>query len=410
MEHRDASEIKYLLDKNIPEIIDALMGKLLEERPENPLAFMRQEVGVLSAKALEKEYVEFIYEQYKKCLENPQKIIDTTLSKRSSFKFQRTNDNCEVNIDIDIGSCCVALPNEDTDFGRRFVAMVDQIQDVCKQYMPTATKRQTMPHMSIGSVILDKESPAEYNAASKHRSGLLANTKTLLDKLDPPLSARIQHLKLNSDGCLTLQLESDPSQDIVLTEKQLEKALAKVPTCNTPEALANEKRKFQRAEDGGCIVSRLQQVRLALGAMGCEIKGFWPAGHMVVVNFVDPAVMGKMPEEEIREMFAKLFAIWQPLSTEWFTLANCVSLVYLERSLNEASTVVAPPPGQQPKAFPKDNESAQLLMDGLFWASPEGDIFLNEECYNRRLEDPGHAMWKAFRAEVREMAENQANV
>ena len=44
MEHRDASEIKYLLDKNIPEIIDALMGKLLEERPENPLAFMRQEV------------------------------------------------------------------------------------------------------------------------------------------------------------------------------------------------------------------------------------------------------------------------------------------------------------------------------------------------------------------------------
>ena len=121
---------------------------------------------------------------------------------------------------------------------------------------------------------------------------------------------------------------------------------------------------------------------------------------MVVVNFVDPAVMGKMPEEEIREMFAKLFAIWQPLSTEWFTLANCVSLVYLERSLNEASTVVAPPPGQQPKAFPKDNESAQLLMDGLFWASPEGDIFLNEECYNRRLEDPGHAMWKAFRAEV----------
>ena len=141
------------------------------------------------------------------------------------------------------------------------------LQDVCKQYMPTATKRQTMPHMSIGSVILDKESPAEYNAASKHRSGLLANTKTLLDKLDPPLSARIQHLKLNSDGCLTLQLESDPSQDIVLTEKQLEKALAKVPTCNTPEALANEKRKFQRAEDGGCIVSRLQQVSVQAFAL-----------------------------------------------------------------------------------------------------------------------------------------------
>jgi len=193
--------------------------------------------------SLVESYVASMNEQFRKAIGDPDKLEDTALSKRSPFKMAR--DNSKHNIDVNLGSTAVARCDMSTDFGQRFAKVIDQLQDLAWERLGMANcKRQTTPHMSIGSVVLDRHSPEAYNEAVREHSGQLAKVKAYLDGADPPARARIQALKINPDGCVTFQLEHDPRQDVIMTDDELVTALRKVPTCSTEEALAGEKKKF----------------------------------------------------------------------------------------------------------------------------------------------------------------------
>lgn len=307
---------------------------------------------------------------------------------------------------MDLGVSAVALPDSATDFGKKFLAMIDTVQDLWKEYMSAACKRQTTPHMSMGSVVLDKKSPEEYNAEIQSRSGLIARARKELDASAPFPKARIQTLKINPDGCVTFQLEHDPRQDVIMSASELDVALGRVPTCQG-EAAAGERSKFKQNEDGSHTVSRFQQLRLALGGQGCEIKGMYPSGHMVVVNLVDPEVMKQVPEHKLKELWTKCYRAWVPLKGQWFDLNKLVCLCYVERSLNEGSVVVAPLPGSQPKAFPETSEAAQSLLGGIFTATDNGDVLVHLEHFDARRQDRASGQWKTFTGEISEMAANQ---
>jgi hypothetical protein len=341
--------------------------------------------------------------QWKKCLDNPAKLLDTAASKRSPFKFDRGNSQGKVQMDL--GVCAVALPDPETQFGKKYLQMIDKIQDLFTEFMPRAVKRQTTPHMSIGSVVLDKPTPEQFNQAIMCRLGLISSVKNVLDNLNPPIRARIQTLKINPDGCVTLQLEHDVNQDVVMGKDEFERLLGKVPTCQSKDAMALERDKFKKTSEGKFIVSRFQQVRLALGELGSEIKGFYASGHMVVINLVDPQVMAQYSADKLADLFRKSHAIWAPLKDEWFELSRVVCLCYVERSLNEGSVVLAPVPGTPPKAFP-ETETNQSLLGGIFTATINGDVLINYNNFNARRNDRAGSTWKTFRAEIREMAEN----
>lgn len=368
---------------------------------------MGAQCGCVAAGAGDKDklkvYLETMGAQWKKCLDNPTLIQDTAASKRSPFKFDSKDSKNKV--EFDLGVSAVALPDANTDFGRRYLAMVDGIQDLWEEYMPSACKIQTTPHMSIGSIVLDKHSPQEYNDEIDRRSGLIASAKMLLDGIDGPPRARIQTLKINPDGCVTLQLEQDPAQNVVWTEAELDEALGKVPTCQG-EAAASEKNKFEAAATGTYTISRFQQVRLALGALGSEIKGLYPAGHMVVINLCDPKVMTEVPSEKLDALWTKCYQLWTPLLGEWFELDKVLCLCYVERSMNEGSVVLAPTPGLQPKAFPETSETAQALLGGIFTATANGDVLIDIERFEARRADKGRGEWQSFGGELREMAAN----
>lgn len=354
-------------------------------------------------------YLTDMFGQWKKCLANPQKLLDTAASKRSPFKFDRGNSQGKVQMDL--GVCAVSLPDSATDFGRRFIAMIDKIQDLWTEYLPTACKRQTTPHMSIGSIVLDKPTPEEYNQAIMYRLDLIAKVKKELDNINPPIRARIQTLKINPDGCVTFQLEHDERQDMLMEEEDFDKLLSKVPTCQSRDAEVAERIKFKRRQPGGhYVVTRFQQVRLALGALGSEIKGLYPAGHMVVVNLVEPQVMSTVPPDKLTDLFKQCYDAWAPFKDEWFELSKVVCLCYVERSLNEGSVVLAPTPGKLPRAFPENSQSAQQLLGGIFTATIGGDVLINYKKFNERRSDRGTSTWKAFRGEIRELAENQSGM
>lgn len=347
-----------------------------------------------------------MHSEFARCLDNPAKIIDTAASKRSPFKFPRVNASGDV--EMNLGSSIVALPDGASDFGREYLAVIVRVQDLWEECMPTACKRQTVPHMSIGSVVLDKSTPPQFNAEVRARAGLLAASKAELDRCSPLPRARIQTLKINPDGCVTFQLEHDPSQDVLMAEQELDAALARIPTCQGDAALG-EKKKFKMNDDGTYTVTRFQQVRLALGGLGCEIKGLWPSGHMVVINLVDPGHMKEVPAEKLARLFAECHAAFTPLVGKWFELAKLVCLVYVERSLNEGNVVAAPRPGDQPRAFPDSHESAQAMLGGIFVAEPNGDVLLDIENFRSRMEDKAGCEWLAFDGEVREMADQRSH-
>jgi len=342
-------------------------------------------------------------QQWDKVLANPERVANTAASKRSPFKFNRANSAGE--IDVNIGISSVALPDETSDFGKRYLAAIDSVQDLCKEYLHGACKRQTVPHMSIGSVLLDKDSPQEYNDEVSKRTGLISQVKAELDGANPPIRAKIQTLKINPDGCVTFQLDHDPSQDTNMAEADLDAALEKIPTCKG-DAAAGEKKRFKKNDDGTFVVSRFQQVRLALGALGCEIKGMYSSGHMVVVNLVDTKLMEAIPREKQDELWSKCHAAWSPLLGEWFELSQSKCLCYVERSLNEGSVVVAPALGSQPKAFPESNASAQTLLGGIFTANDKGDVLIDLEKFQARASDKGKSTLQSFQGEIREKAEN----
>mmetsp|Transcript_46966 Transcript_46966/g.144663 ORF Transcript_46966/g.144663 Transcript_46966/m.144663 type:complete len:394 (-) Transcript_46966:100-1281(-) len=310
---------------------------------------------------------------------------------------------------MDLGVCAVALPHADTEFGKKYLEMIDAIQELWKECMPSACKNQTTPHMSIGSVVLDKPTPHEYNNVILSRLGLMRKVEDLTESLNPPARARIQTLKINPDGCVTFQLEHDPSQDVTMSEADLEAALRKVPTCRSDEAMQGEKRKFKKEKDGTHTVSRFQQIRLALGALGCEIKGMYPSGHMVVVNLVDPKAMAEVPQEKLEALFTSCHETFTPLKGQWFELKRIVCLSYVERSLNEGSVVLAPLPGQLPKAFPEGSEAAEALLGGIFTATVTGDVLIDLASFEARRNDRGKGEWQSFYGEVRQSAEHQGD-
>jgi len=345
-------------------------------------------------------YVSSMNAQLQKALANPDKILDIAASKRSPFKFQRGDHDGKV--DVNMGISAVALPDEDSDFGKRYIGTVDKIEDLFNEYMESASKRQTIAHMSIGAVLLDKKSPQEYNDAIGQRPGFIASVKAKLDELSAtPPRAKIQTLKINPDGCVTFQLDHDPAQDVTMEESELREALGKIPTCQG-DALPDELRKFSKGADGKYQVSRFQQVRLALGGLGCEIKGMWPSGHMVVSNLVDPKVIAEIPQEKKDELWEKCHAAWTPLIGKWFDLHRIVCLCYVERSLNEGSVVLAPVPGKEPMAFPETNPSAQALLGGIFHSNEHGDVLIHVENFKARCDDKATNMWLAFEGEARE--------
>mmetsp|Transcript_17426 Transcript_17426/g.52635 ORF Transcript_17426/g.52635 Transcript_17426/m.52635 type:complete len:460 (-) Transcript_17426:72-1451(-) len=349
--------------------------------------------------ALKHDYVSTVREQWRACLDNPDKLLDTAASKRSPFKFDR--GDAHGHVEMDLGVSAVALPNPDTDFGQQYMAMISEIQMLWTECMPSACRTQTTPHMSIGSVVLDKPSPQEYNNAIMSRLGLMRKVEEEMDRMSPPPRARIQTLKINPDGCVTLQLEHDPSQDVVMTKAELEEALRKVPTCTSDGALEAERRKFQRREDGSYSVTRFQQIRLALGGLGCEIKGMYTAGHMVVVNLTDPQVMAEVPQERLEALWSMSHEAFTRLQGEWFELKRVVCLVYVERSLNEGSVVLAPTPGQLPKAFPETSETAQSLLGGIFTATLTGDVLIDLASFEARRKRRCEGEWLSFSGELR---------
>mmetsp|Transcript_47726 Transcript_47726/g.102304 ORF Transcript_47726/g.102304 Transcript_47726/m.102304 type:complete len:454 (+) Transcript_47726:93-1454(+) len=350
--------------------------------------------------SLVESYVASMNEQFRKAIGDPDKLEDTALSKRSPFKMAR--DNSKHNIDVNLGSTAVARCDMSTDFGQRFAKVIDQLQDLAWERLGMANcKRQTTPHMSIGSVVLDRHSPEAYNEAVREHSGQLAKVKAYLDGADPPARARIQALKINPDGCVTFQLEHDPRQDVIMTDDELVTALRKVPTCSTEEALAGEKKKFAACGDGSFKVTRFQQIRLALGALSCDIKGFYPAGHMVLCNLINAKALAEIPEEQLSDCWRQCMTIWKPLADTWFDLRQIVVLVYVERSLNEGSVVAVPAPGQPLEGYPPG-----AARPGCFKADANGDVFIDVDKYNERMADHVKAMYLAYRGEVRAMAEN----
>mmetsp|Transcript_8470 Transcript_8470/g.23541 ORF Transcript_8470/g.23541 Transcript_8470/m.23541 type:complete len:520 (-) Transcript_8470:579-2138(-) len=354
-------------------------------------------------------YARTMQEQFQKAISNHEMLENTALSKRSAFKFARTNTKGLV--DTNLGSTAVARPDLTTPFGERFAEAIDSIQDLAWEVLGKPNcRRQTTPHMSIGAVLLDRATPGEFNSSVQARAGQLANVKRYIDSLDPPPRARIQTLKINPDGCLTFQLEHDESQDVTLTEEELKAALMKIPTCSSEQALAAELKKFAVHGEGLRKVSRFQQIRLALGAEACEIKGLYPSGHMVLANLVNAEDLAKIPEETLLRFWRRCHGIWAPLASEWFELGHIVVLVYVERSLNEGSVVSVPAPGAPLRAYPEDNEAAQGLLQGVFELQENSDILINEAIYEERKQHAARAMWLSYRAEVREMAANEAHV
>jgi len=338
--------------------------------------------------------------QWKQCNDNKDLMADVAASKRSPFKFDSADHLGEMNL----GISAVALPNLNTDFGKRYLEVIDRVQRLHWEYLPNACKPQTVAHMSVGSVILDKKTPGLYNEAVMHRVGMLAKVKAYLDALNPPIRAKIQTLKINPDGCVTFQLEEDPAQSVMLPEAEFEAALLKVPTCRGKQAAAAERKKFKQNQDGSYTVSRFQQVRLVLGGLGCEIKGMYSAGHMVVMNLVDPKATVLVPQEKVGELYKKCYNEWSPLKGIWFELSQVVCLCYVERSLNEGSVVMAPSPGTLPQAFPPGRRAAQALLGGIFTATVNGDVLIDHEKFDARRADRGGSTWKSFRGELRKMS------
>lgn len=344
--------------------------------------------------------------QWKTCNDNKDLLVQVAASKRSPFKFD--SDDHLGHLEMNLGVSAVALPNLDSEFGKRYVEVIGRIQQLHLEYVPNVGKPQTVPHMSVGSVILDKKSPELYNHAVMHRVGMLASVKEYLDALSPPIRAKIQTLKINPDGCVTFQLEEDPAQNIMMPEAEFEAALLKVPTCRGKEAAAAERKKFKQNQDGSYTVSRFQQVRLGLGGLGCEIKGMYSAGHMVVMNLVDPKAMESVSEDKIGELYKKCYNEWSPLKDSWFELSQVVCLCYVERSLNEGSVVMAPSPGTLPQTFPPDRRAAQALLGGIFSATIGGDVLIDHEKFDARRADRGGSTWKAFRGELRLMSSSDS--
>jgi hypothetical protein len=351
------------------------------------------------------DHISDMEKQWMTILANPKQLIDVAASKRSPFKFERVDTKGSVQVNI--GTTAVALPDADTSFGKKFASMVDTVQDLCVKYLPEVCRRQTVPHMSIGSIILDRPSPSAFNEVVKKRTGLLAQVKAELDTSKPAPRAKIQTLKINPDGSVTFQLEQDPQQDVVISAIELEAALRKVPTCVDENVMTAELGKFKKNPDGSYNVSRLQQIRLALGGLGCDIKGMFPAGHMVVVNLVDTEKIKQVPKETLAELWGKCHKAWAPLAGEWFELSKIVCLCYVERSLNAGNCVLAPAPGSQPVAFPEHNTTAQALLHGLFTAEPNGDVLIDVDCFADRLADRGTTQWQTLRGELNELAANQ---
>jgi len=340
--------------------------------------------------------------QWTKCHENESLMMDIAASKRSPFKFDSADHLSH--LEMNLGISAVALPNLNDDFGKRYSEVIERIQQMHGEYLPDACKPQTVAHMSVGSVILDKKSPEQYNQAVMNRVGMLARVKAYLDALNPPIRAKIQTLKINPDGCVTFQLQEDPAQNITMPEAEFETALLKVPTCRGKEAAASERKKFKQNEDGSYTLSRFQQVRLGLGGLGCEIKGMYSAGHMVVTNLVDPKVTELMPQEKVGELYKKCYDEWVSLKDEWFELSQVVCLCYVERSLNEGSVVEAPSPGTLPQVFPPGRRAAQALLGSIFTATVNGDVLIDIEKFNTRRADRAGSTWKSFRGEIRKMS------
>jgi len=189
-----------------------------------------------------------------------------------------------------------------------------------------------------------------------------------------------------------------------MPEAEFEAALLKVPTCRGKEAAVAERKKFKQSQDGSYrVVSRFQQVRLALGGLGCEIKGMYSAGHMVVMNLVDPKAMESVPQDKIAELYRECYNEWIPLKDTFFELSQVVCLCYVERSLNEGSVVMAPSPGTLPHAFPPGRRAAEALLGGIFTATVNGDVLIDHEKFDARRSDRGGSTWKSFRGELRRM-------
>merc|ERR1712232_330521 len=161
------------------------------------------------------------------------------------------------------------------------------------------------------------------------------------------------------------------------------------------EAAANERRKFKKNDDGTYTVSRFQQIRLALGALGSDIKAMWPSGHMVVVNLVDPSAMAEVPHNKLNELWTRCYKAWSPLKGEWFEFRKVNCVCYVERSLNEGSVVLAPDLGMLPKAFPETNKTAQLLLGGIFTATVGGDVLIDIANFEARRQDRGQGEWQS---------------
>ena len=94
--------------------------------------------------------------------------------------------------------------------------------------------------------------------------------------------------------------------------------------------------------------------------------------------------MRTYPEADLASLFARLYDVWSPLKGEWFALARCAALCYVQRSPAEGSAVVAPAPGLQPAAFPEEQPRAGRRLEGLFTATPTGDVFVREARYKGR--------------------------
>jgi len=357
-----------------------------------------------AADRAEAAHLHSMAEMWDAMLANRDWVKKTARSKRSPFKFQRRDEKGVV--DVNLGITTVAFPDDGTEFGRRFLKVIDDVQSLCKQHLGGACKRQTVPHMSIGSVMLDKDTPEDFNDFVLEDSGRAMRARALLESTSPAIRAKIDRLQINSDGCVTFQLQHDPAQNTTMAEADLDAALRRL-CARTDVPFAREKRHFKPLGAGLCEVTRFQKVRLELSDLGCEVKGMWNAGHMVVVNLVDTERLDAVSRETRNLLWSSCRRAWAPLVGQWFELSRTKCLCYVERSLNEGSVVAPAFAGERPAAYPEGNAAAASLMDGLFTSSEGGDVLIDIEKFGAALDDPGTAMWRAFYGEVRETAEDK---
>lgn len=307
---------------------------------------------------------------YEKMIKDIPLVQKDVASKHSPFKLGEGG--------VMLGATTVALGT---------VPVNDAIQKTISEFktlFPGHVKAQTVPHASIASLICDKPDVQSYNAFAKQKNGMFRRVKEYLKDVkakDMLPRARIVEVKIYS-SFLMAQLEEDPKQTEVRKGTSLQQTLAQCVGDSNATKILQDPKFFTptgNSNNKEFKVTAFQKMRLDLCTLGAEIKQFWPADKIVIVNFVSNDI-NTATQEGRKQLWGKIYKLWKPLTDdkEPKPLGDIVMANYVERSLDMGSAVVSPD-GNECRYL--GGKKCYPVMQGVFYNDGQGNVLINDERY-----------------------------